>query len=89
MIRRAPTARPYFWRTSNGAELDLLLDGTPRIGIEVKRADALIHLTMFGLLAYLLMLTANDLHRLARHSSGRGSSHSPYRRCCRSPWCRP
>ncbi|MDF1489347.1 ATP-binding protein [Tessaracoccus caeni] len=39
-IRRAPTARPYFWRTSNGAELDLLLDGTPRIGIEVKRADA-------------------------------------------------
>lgn len=32
---------PYFWRTSNGAELDLLLvRGDQRVGIEVKRADA-------------------------------------------------
>ena len=32
---------PYFWRTSNGNELDLLLvRGDRRIGIEVKRADA-------------------------------------------------
>lgn len=35
------TMTPYFWRTSNGAELDLLLvRGDTRIGIEVKRADA-------------------------------------------------
>ena len=35
------TMTPYFWRTSNGAELDLLLvRGDQRIGIEVKRADA-------------------------------------------------
>jgi uncharacterized protein len=40
-IRRADTMTPYFWRTSNGAELDLLLmRGETRIGIEVKRADA-------------------------------------------------
>lgn len=32
---------PYFWRTSAGAELDLLLvSGARRIGVEVKRADA-------------------------------------------------
>lgn len=32
---------PYFWRTSAGAELDLLLvSGGGRIGVEVKRADA-------------------------------------------------
>jgi predicted AAA+ superfamily ATPase len=32
---------PYFWRTSNGAELDLLLvRGDMRVGIEVKRTDA-------------------------------------------------
>jgi predicted AAA+ superfamily ATPase len=32
---------PYFWRTSSGAELDLLLvSGSKRIGVEVKRADA-------------------------------------------------
>lgn len=31
---------PYFWRTSNGAELDLLLvRGDRRIGVEVKRSD--------------------------------------------------
>lgn len=35
------TMTPYFWRTSNGAELDLLLiGGDSRIGIEVKRTDA-------------------------------------------------
>ena len=35
------TMTPYFWRTSNGAELDLLLvRGDTRIGIDVKRADA-------------------------------------------------
>lgn len=35
------TMTPYFWRTSNGAELDLLLTrGDTRIGIEVKRTDA-------------------------------------------------
>lgn len=35
------TMTPYFWRTSNGAELDLLLiRGDTRIGIEVKRTDA-------------------------------------------------
>ncbi len=41
-IRRAgPTMTPYFWRTSNGAELDLLLvRGDQRVGIEIKRADA-------------------------------------------------
>ncbi len=41
-IRRAgPTMTPYFWRTSNGAELDLLLvRGDYRVGIEMKRADA-------------------------------------------------
>lgn len=41
-IRRAdPAMTPYFWRTSNGAELDLLLvRGEQRIGIEIKRADA-------------------------------------------------
>ena len=32
---------PHFWRTSNGAELDLLLvDGSRRVGVEVKRGDA-------------------------------------------------
>ena len=41
-IRRfGETMTPYFWRTSNGAELDLLLvRGDTRVGIEVKRADA-------------------------------------------------
>jgi predicted AAA+ superfamily ATPase len=35
------TMTPYFWRTSNGAELDLLLvRGDMRVGIEVKRTDA-------------------------------------------------
>jgi uncharacterized protein len=33
--------RPYFWRTSGGAELDLVLvSATSRVGVEVKRADA-------------------------------------------------
>ncbi|MBL8929048.1 MAG: ATP-binding protein [Kineosporiaceae bacterium] len=41
-VRQAtPGSHPYFWRTSNGAELDLLLvHGDRRIGIEVKRADS-------------------------------------------------
>lgn len=35
------TMTPYFWRTSNGAELDLLLiRGDTRTGFEVKRTDA-------------------------------------------------
>lgn len=39
--RHDPLMTPYFWRTSNGAELDLLLvRGDQRIGIEVKRTDA-------------------------------------------------
>lgn len=34
-------AHPYYWRTSGGAELDLLLvSPRARIGVEVKRADA-------------------------------------------------
>lgn len=34
-------ASPYYWRTSGGAELDLLLvSPRARIGVEVKRADA-------------------------------------------------
>lgn len=33
--------RPYFWRTSNGAEIDLMLEGGgQRYGVEVKRSDA-------------------------------------------------
>ena len=40
VLRRAPGERPYFWRTKDGAELDLLLDGPRRLGFEVKRADA-------------------------------------------------
>jgi predicted AAA+ superfamily ATPase len=33
--------QPYFWRTSGGAELDLLLvSANERIGVEAKRADA-------------------------------------------------
>lgn len=41
ILRRAPGYRPYFWRTTNGAELDLLLEGHGRrIGFEIKRADA-------------------------------------------------
>lgn len=42
IVRRSPHARHYFWRTSNGAELDLVLEepSGERIGFEVKRADA-------------------------------------------------
>lgn len=42
VLRRAPRAHPYFWRTSNGAEIDLVLDEPSgrRVGIEIKRADA-------------------------------------------------
>ncbi len=42
LLRRAPHARHYFWRTSNGAEIDLVTEdqsGT-RHGFEIKRADA-------------------------------------------------
>lgn len=41
ILRRSEGSREYFWRTSNGAELDLLLEGGgQRVGFEVKRADA-------------------------------------------------
>lgn len=41
VLRRAPRAHPYFWRTANGAEIDLLLEERGRrIGFEMKRADA-------------------------------------------------
>lgn len=40
VLRRAAGERPYFWRTKDGAELDLLLDGHRRLGFEVKRTDA-------------------------------------------------
>lgn len=40
VLRRNATHEPFFWRTKGGAELDLLLDGTRRIGFEIKRADA-------------------------------------------------
>lgn len=34
-------ARPYYWRTSNGAEIDLLLEFPSKlIGVEIKRTDA-------------------------------------------------
>lgn len=41
VLRRARRARPFFWRTSNGAEVDLVLDSSGRrTGVEFKRADA-------------------------------------------------
>lgn len=41
VLRRAADMQAYFWRTANGAELDLLLDeGGRRLGFEMKRADA-------------------------------------------------
>ncbi|BDZ39672.1 ATP-binding protein [Microbacterium suwonense] len=41
VLRRAEHAEPYFWRTSNGAEVDLVLERFgERIGFEIKRADA-------------------------------------------------
>jgi predicted AAA+ superfamily ATPase len=34
-------ATPYYWRTSHGAEIDLLLEtASKRVGVEVKRTDA-------------------------------------------------
>lgn len=42
LFRRTPDSRHYFWRTTNGAELDLVIEepsGT-RLGFEIKRADA-------------------------------------------------
>lgn len=41
LIRAAPDAQPYFWRTQGGAELDLLLIRRgERIGVELKEGDA-------------------------------------------------
>lgn len=42
ILRRAPHARPYFWRTTNGAEIDLVVElpSGKRVGFEIKRADA-------------------------------------------------
>jgi predicted AAA+ superfamily ATPase len=40
LLARLPKANAYYWRTHAGAELDLLLLGARRIGIEIKRADA-------------------------------------------------
>lgn len=35
VIRRSGDSQPYFWRTKDGAELDLLLDGGQRVGFEI------------------------------------------------------
>jgi predicted AAA+ superfamily ATPase len=40
LLARLPRANADYWRTQAGAELDLLLLGPRRIGIEIKRADA-------------------------------------------------
>lgn len=42
IIRRSPGARHYFWRTNNGAELDLVVEEASgrRVGFGIKRADA-------------------------------------------------
>lgn len=42
IFRRSPEARHYFWRTSNGAELDLVVEEPSgrRTAFEIKRADA-------------------------------------------------
>ncbi len=42
LLRRSPDTRHYFWRTSNGAELDLVIEEPSgrRVGFEIKRADA-------------------------------------------------
>ncbi|MGB3731014.1 ATP-binding protein [Microbacterium sp.] len=41
ILRRSDDAEPYFWRTSNGAEVDLVLERFgERTGFEIKRADA-------------------------------------------------
>lgn len=40
LLARLPKANAYYWRTQAGAELDLLLLGGRRVGIEIKRADA-------------------------------------------------
>ncbi|MFT4286690.1 ATP-binding protein [Nocardioides sp.] len=41
VLRRAGQARAHHWRTSNGAELDLLVEvAGRRLGFEMKRADA-------------------------------------------------
>lgn len=40
VLRRTAGDQHYFWRTKDGAELDLLLDGQRLLGFEVKRTDA-------------------------------------------------
>lgn len=40
VLRRAGRSDAYFWRTKDGAELDLLLDGSEQVGFEMKRTDA-------------------------------------------------
>jgi uncharacterized protein len=41
LIRTFNVEQAYFWATYQGAELDLLImHGTRRIGVEVKRSDA-------------------------------------------------
>lgn len=41
LLKSRPEAEPYFWRTHNGAELDLLLlEGGKRLGVEIKYSDA-------------------------------------------------
>ncbi len=41
ILRLAEPDRHYFWRTHNGAELDMLLmKGTRKAGVELKRTDA-------------------------------------------------
>ncbi|WP_279526790.1 ATP-binding protein [Nesterenkonia sphaerica] len=40
ILRRAEGYQPHFWRTKDGAELDLILEGEQRLGFEVKRSDA-------------------------------------------------
>lgn len=40
LLAHLPKANAYYWRTQAGAELDLLLLGARRVGIEIKRTDA-------------------------------------------------
>ena len=41
LLKRNPDADPYFWATHNGAEIDLLLvEGSKRVGYEIKYSDA-------------------------------------------------
>jgi predicted AAA+ superfamily ATPase len=42
IVRRSPDARHYFWRISNGAEPDVVVEEPSgrRVGFEIKRTDA-------------------------------------------------